>query len=386
MRRAERVLFVGPSARTRDGWGRYLVEVARGVRACGLEPVLATADDSADPLPAEMEHHAVLPALFRRRFETPRSLLHAPRLARVLSTCDLVHGIAEPYLPLVAAAKPRGMPFVQTAHGTWGVRSLEAARGAIFRTALRAVDLLICQSRYTHDRMAALTELPPAVIAPGGVRAEDFAAPTTVALPDWSRVGHVALVVGAVKPRKGVHVALDAVARARRGGLDVRLVVAGHYDESSRYVQSLRRTAEELDLTRHFTLLGRVSSDELVAWYHRAAVCLLLAINDGSSFEGLGLVLLEAAAAGTPSIGSAGCGAEDAIADGVTGFLVPQGDAAAAASLLARLLEDRALLDRMGCAARERAQRLSWANLSDLLVLRYLELLARDPRRRRVAH
>jgi phosphatidylinositol alpha-1,6-mannosyltransferase len=139
--------------------------------------------------------------------------------------------------------------------------------------------------------------------------------------------------------------------------------------------------ATELDMNGCFTLLGRVAADELIAWYHRAAVCLLLSINDGSSFEGLGLVLLEAAAAGTPSIGTTDCGAVEAVENGVTGFLVAQRDAVAAAHVLSRLLVDRALRDRMGQAARERARRLSWAHLSQRLASHYRDLLAPDASR-----
>jgi glycosyltransferase involved in cell wall biosynthesis len=45
---------------------------------------------------------------------------------------------------------------------------------------------------------------------------------------------------------------------------------------------------------------------------------------EGGGFEGFGIVYLEAAAAGIPSIGSLDCGAEDAIQDKISGRLVSQ--------------------------------------------------------------
>ena len=48
----------------------------------------------------------------------------------------------------------------------------------------------------------------------------------------------------------------------------------------------------------------------------------MLSINDGKAFEGFGLVFLEANAKGMPCIGSINCGAEEAILNGKTGYIV----------------------------------------------------------------
>ena len=66
--------------------------------------------------------------------------------------------------------------------------------------------------------------------------------------------------------------------------------------------------------------------------------------------EGLGNVCLQAAAAGVPCIGSRVGGIPEAIADGVTGLLVPVGDAAALAAAIDRLLGDAPLRQRLGAA------------------------------------
>ena len=68
------------------------------------------------------------------------------------------------------------------------------------------------------------------------------------------------------------------------------------------------------------------------------------------------MVLLEAAASGVPAIGSRVGGIPEGIADGETGFLVPERDPAALAERIAALLDDRNLRARMGAAARVRAE------------------------------
>lgn len=71
--------------------------------------------------------------------------------------------------------------------------------------------------------------------------------------------------------------------------------------------------------------------------------------------EGFGSSVLEAAAAGVPSVATNIYGLTDAVLDGVTGLLVPAHDSAALVAALGRLLSDAALRCGMGVAARERA-------------------------------
>ena len=74
--------------------------------------------------------------------------------------------------------------------------------------------------------------------------------------------------------------------------------------------------------------------------------------------EGFGSSVLEAAAAGIPSVASRIYGLTDAIEDGVSGLLVPPADAPALAAALQRLLDDAQARRAMGQAARERALKL----------------------------
>jgi lipopolysaccharide/colanic/teichoic acid biosynthesis glycosyltransferase/glycosyltransferase involved in cell wall biosynthesis len=72
--------------------------------------------------------------------------------------------------------------------------------------------------------------------------------------------------------------------------------------------------------------------------------------------EGFPAVPLEAQASGVPVVTTTATGAVDSVVDGVTGFLVPVGDAAALAMALGKLLHDSELRDRMGQAARLRME------------------------------
>ena len=74
--------------------------------------------------------------------------------------------------------------------------------------------------------------------------------------------------------------------------------------------------------------------------------------------EGFGSVIIEAAATGIPAIGSRIYGMTDAIEEGRTGFLHEPGDVQGIAELMQRFLKDAELRQRMGEAARLRAEEL----------------------------
>jgi glycosyltransferase involved in cell wall biosynthesis len=76
-----------------------------------------------------------------------------------------------------------------------------------------------------------------------------------------------------------------------------------------------------------------------------------------SIWEGFGLVLLEAMAAGLPIVASRVATIPEVVLDGETGLLVQAGDEVALASALATLAGDRALRERLGQAGRERLRR-----------------------------
>jgi glycosyltransferase involved in cell wall biosynthesis len=75
-----------------------------------------------------------------------------------------------------------------------------------------------------------------------------------------------------------------------------------------------------------------------------------------ADMEGLGVAVLQAAAAAVPVVATRAGGLSEAVLDGVTGVLVDAGDVDGLAAALARLLADPVLRRRMGEAGRRRVQ------------------------------
>ena len=95
------------------------------------------------------------------------------------------------------------------------------------------------------------------------------------------------------------------------------------------------------------------SDPKVVAWYYQATDVFIHAARA----DNFPTTILEALACGTPVVATAVGGIPEQIADGETGFLVPQGDAQAMAVRIEQLLRDDDLCQKMGRAAAEMARR-----------------------------
>ncbi len=84
-----------------------------------------------------------------------------------------------------------------------------------------------------------------------------------------------------------------------------------------------------------------------------------------SQTDTLGLVLLEAMAAGTPVVAARCGGAPDIVRSGFNGLLFSPGDAASAAAAVRRLLEDRVARELIRLAGRREAERWTWQAATD---------------------
>jgi glycosyltransferase involved in cell wall biosynthesis len=148
--------------------------------------------------------------------------------------------------------------------------------------------------------------------------------------------------VGSLNGSKGldVLVAACALVAARQ---PLRLAVAG--DGPLR--EELETTAARRRLP--IVLLGRLPSAEVPCFL--AAIDVLAA---PSYDEGLPRALLEAMAMGVPVVASEVGGIPEAVHDGITGLLVPPGDAEALACALIRVLDDRDFATHLGAAGRRR--------------------------------
>jgi glycosyltransferase involved in cell wall biosynthesis len=148
---------------------------------------------------------------------------------------------------------------------------------------------------------------------------------------------------------KGHRYALEAIRRLRDDGVDVRYSIAGQGSDAPAIEADIAR----LGLRDRVSLVGPLSESGVRALLKTADIFLLTSVGLG---EASPVAVMEAAAAGVPSVCSRIGGTADMIETGVDGVLVDQEDVAGIAQAIRGLDGDRDGLRRMGAAARRRAE------------------------------
>ena len=210
------------------------------------------------------------------------------------------------------------------------------------------------------------------VAIPCGVDTELFAPQSADAARRRLEVeGPLLLYVGRIAPIKGLATLLDAVAFLRAGGRPVRLwIVGGEADEpTDGHEVSLRRRVATLGLDGAVRFLGPQPQDVLPLYYAAADATVL-----PSRYESFGMVALEAMACGSPVIASRVGGLTTTVRDGVTGFLVREGNVAALADRIDRLLGDPDLAWRLGREGVRWAARHRWPCVAEAVCREYARL------------
>jgi phosphatidyl-myo-inositol dimannoside synthase len=152
------------------------------------------------------------------------------------------------------------------------------------------------------------------------------------------------LSVGRLQRRKGHDVAIRAMNALRNEFHNLRYVIVGDGEERGR----LEQLAVQFGLTDRVFFAGNASSDRLPAFYSACDLFLMPNRVDNGDIEGFGIVFLEAAAAGKPSIGGRSGGVPEAVEHGRTGLLVDGSDEQSVASAIRTLVRCEEQRHRFG--------------------------------------
>ena len=276
------------------------------------------------------------------------------RLARLVrdERPDIIHaflGVANLAASLVGRLS--GVPVI-----IWSYRDVEVwktkAHWMVDRMGARWADAVTCCSDAVRRFVLARLNGPPSNLLTihNGINIEAFDRPHAASRPELNlRDG--GFVIGTVsrldEPKKGLTVLLRALADvARRDGMPAwQGLLVGDGPARDR----LRRLAEELGLQGRVVFAGMRRDVASVLPAMDLFVC-------PSLYEGFGIAIVEAMAAGRPVIASAVGGIPEIVVHGDTGLLVPPGDAAALADAIAALLAHPDLARAMGLRGRARAQ------------------------------
>lgn len=300
---------------------------------------------------------------------------------------DLIHGRSRaPAWSAGMAARRVGAPFVTTFHGAHNAHN---PIKRWYNSALVRGDIVIANSRFTGDRVAADYKLTPQrlrviprgadlrVFDPGAVTAAQCAAMKAAwgIVPDDRAATFLA--PGRLTPWKGQNVAIAAAsilkAQVNAGNAPaLRVILCGGARDDSDYENVLRAEIEQRGVRDMVRLVGEIT-DMATAY-----ACADAVIAPSLRPEPFGRVAAEAGAMGKAVIAADHGGFRETLVDGETGLLTEPGSAEALSAAMGRLAGDADLRARLGDAASARVRAVySSAAMCDATLNVYRELLGR---------
>jgi glycosyltransferase involved in cell wall biosynthesis len=214
---------------------------------------------------------------------------------------------------------------------------------------------IICNSKAAEERFRRVAPFKPRTyVVLNGVDLEAFhptlnqrACKEILSLPEESLVVGI---VGRLHPLKGQDTFIQAAHRVVREIADAHFLIVGEDVSPERSWEAhLRAMADSLGLSKRVHFTGFLSEMPQVM---AAIDCLALA----SDFEACPRTVLESMACGRAVVATRCGGTAEQVVEGETGYLVPRRDPEAMARRLLEILGDPSLRNRMGRAARSRAE------------------------------
>ncbi len=261
---------------------------------------------------------------------------------------------------------------IVTTHGhEVGWSMIPGARQALKRI-LADADVITYISQYTLGRLRPFMPNDAQVLSlPSGIDVDRFR-PDPVARGALRERYHLAdaptvVCVSRLVPRKGQDTLIRVWPRVVKRIPDARLVIVGW----GSYATALAHLRRDSPVRDSITLTGEVPAEELPLHDAMADVFAMPCRTRGRGLdvEGLGIVFLEASAAGVPVIAGDSGGAPETVREGVTGTVVDGRDEDAVVSAIVGLLEDPQARARMGAAGRQwMEQEWTWPHLVARLV------------------
>ncbi|MEI8132168.1 MAG: glycosyltransferase, partial [Leptolinea sp.] len=251
---------------------------------------------------------------------------------------------------------------------------------AVIRSANRLVAATLAekaQLEFLYQAEAAkIAVIPPGVDLARFYPISKDEAKSVIGIPPEDRM---ILFVGRIEPLKGLETLLRALAHLRKIEMEnccpVYLVVIGGEPDATPETMNAEMTRlftvrDELSLQDMVIFLGKRDQDSLPYYYSAAEVVVV-----PSFYESFGMVALEAMACGTPVVASQVGGLAFLVQNGITGYVVPDGDDEALFDRLFQLAKSPDLRSELGEQAAAAARSYGWDNITTQMMRLYDETL-----------
>jgi phosphatidylinositol alpha-1,6-mannosyltransferase len=176
---------------------------------------------------------------------------------------------------------------------------------------------------------------------------------------EWGWPSNTVILVSCARmeTRKNHSLVIEAISELLYKGLQLGYIIAG----DGELKETLVKKVEELGTSRYIKFTGYLSETERILTMASAHIHVMPSVKVGPMIEGFGIVFIEAAAAGIPSIAGNIGGQPEAVIDNVTGFVVDGNCKQAIIEKIELLATNEELRKKMGYAGKVWAQENDWA-------------------------
>src|SRR6184192_79211 len=243
-----------------------------------------------------------------------------------------------------------GIPFSVTAHGQDFMKDLGS--DDLLREICAAAEFVAAETDYSRELLRQCCPDSACKIhrVYNGIDLERFPAPALATMNHVPRI----ISVGRLVEFKGFEHLIDACAELARRGFDFSCDIIGDGPLRDR----LRLKVDSLNLSSRVNLLGSLSQGAVLEKLQTADLFTLASVTDSEGASDVfPTVIVEAMASARPVVSTRLAGIPELMIDGETGLLVSPADTTALTEALQKLLCDRELRVRYGCAGRARIER-----------------------------
>jgi glycosyltransferase involved in cell wall biosynthesis len=275
------------------------------------------------------------------------------------------------------AARQVGVPVISVSHGWTGATFKVRCYEAVDRLLLRFMDGVVCVSEGQAVKVRrAGAPVHRVHVIRNAVSLEKFGPPDSRFRAEMEQMfpsprSRIIGAAGRLSPEKGFEVLIEAAALLQQMDPQIGLVIFGEGPLRSQLAEKIARRG----LAQTVVLAGfRTNLEQYLPHFDVVAL--------SSYTEGLPVALLEAFAARVPVVATAVGGVPEVVEDGVSGFLVPAGDAATLARRLEEVLASEPTRLQMGARGHQRVQKeFTFASQSALYQKMFDQTLMRGGRK-----
>ena len=219
--------------------------------------------------------------------------------------------------------------------------------------ALKRMDVLVAVSKYTKNLIAHLNV--EVAVVPNGINLNEWN--PTIQSKMRLKGDPILTTVGRVSSRKGQLNVITQLPEVIKQFPNIHYHCIGIPSEADNFL----RIAKQLNVESSITFHGSLDSNQLKEALRITDIFVMLSSESKTGdVEGFGIAILEANAMRVPAIGAEGCGIEDAIANGVSGVLVPLDNTEQFVKAIETILNNKM---RYQNEARQWAEKHDWSNI-----------------------